>query len=285
MASLSEIARVPLAALGAAGYELAYRLWLLGGGRHARLERPIFMLGCPRSGTTVAVDLFARHPDIANLSEAQEIWDPRRHLDPEADHHWTAAEVTPADARRLHTRFEFHRRLHRKARFINKNPRSSVRIDYIRAVFPDAVFLHVLRDGRAVAHSLLREMRRSSLRQRFPFGNFCKPPHWRELLRDDPAEQAALQWTEVVRCVRAHRQALGAGYHEFHYEDFCQNPRQVLAHAYGFAGLRVDDDVLQRLPARLDSQNFQWRAGLQPTQIETINRIQRELLDELGYPL
>jgi hypothetical protein len=277
--------RSSLAAVRAAGTELAYRAWLLTGGRSARLERPIFMLGCPRSGTTVAVDLFARHPDVANLSEAQEIWDPRGHLDPEADHHWTAADVKPEDARRLHTRFEFHRRLHRKARFVNKNPRSSVRIDYIRAVFPDAVFLHVLRDGRAVAHSILREMRRDSLRQRFPFGNFCKPPHWRQLLRDDPAEQAALQWTEVVRYVRGHRQTLADSYHEFRYEDFCQNPRQVLAHAYGFAGLRVDEEVLKRLPARLDSQNFQWRASLQPTQIETINRIQKELLVELGYEL
>ncbi len=285
MASVSEIARVPLAALHAAGYELVYRLWLLTGGHKARLERPIFMIGCPRSGTTVAADIFARHPDVAHLSEAQEIWDPRRHLDPEADHHWTAAAVTPADARRLHTRFEFHRRLRRKARFLNKNPRSSVRIDYIRAVFPDAVFLHVIRDGRAVAHSILREMHRSSLRQRFPFGNFCKPPNWRALLRPDPAEQAALQWREVVRHVLGQRAALGAGYHEFLYEDFCQNPRQVLAHAYGFAGLRVDEEVLKRLPARLDSQNFQWRASLQPTQIETINRIQRELLEELGYPL
>ena len=279
------LVRSSLAAVRTAGTELAYREWLLTRGRAARLERPIFMIGCPRSGTTVAAEFFARHPDVANLSEAQEIWDPRRHLDPEADHHWTAADVKPEDARRLHTRFEFHRRLHGKARFLNKNPRNSVRTDYIRAVFPDALFLHVIRDGRAVAHSILREMHRNSLRQRFPFGNFCKPPNWRALLRNDPAEQAALQWREVVRHVLAQRAALGAGYHEFLYEEFCQNPRQTLAHAYGFAGLRVDDDVLKRLPARLDSQNFQWRASLQPTQIETINRIQRELLEELGYPL
>ena len=285
MASLSRIARVPLAALGAAGYELAYRVWLLAGGRQAHLERPIFMIGCPRSGTTVAVELFARHPDVANLSEAQEIWDPRRHLDPEADHHWTAAEVTPEDARRLHTRFEFHRRLRGQARFVNKNPRSSVRLGYIRAIFPDALFLHVIRDGRAVTHSLLREMRRNSLRQRFPFGNFCKPPNWRALLREDPAEQAALQWREVVRHVLAERPALGASYHELRYEDLCQNPRQVLAHAYGFAGLRVDEKALKRLPARLDSQNFQWRTALSAGQIETINRIQEEQLRQLDYPL
>jgi len=271
--------------LGGLGAELSYRTWLLTGGAQARLERPIFIIGCPRSGTTVAVELFARHPDIANLSEAQEIWDPRHHLDPEADHHWTAEQVRPEDTRRLHTRFEFHRRRQGRARFVNKNPRSSVRIDYIRAVFPDARIIHVVRDGRAVAHSLLREVRRTGERQGVPFGNFCKPPDWRTLLREDPVEQAALQWREIVRFVLDRRAALGASYHQFRYEDFCENPRAVLQRAYEFSGLRADEEALARLPKRLDSQNFQWKVSLLPEQIETLNRIQGALLAELGYPL
>ncbi|MEK7863976.1 MAG: sulfotransferase, partial [Chloroflexota bacterium] len=69
---LAELGRRSLGALGGLGTELAYRVWLLVGGRAARLERPIFMIGCPRSGTTVAVELFALHPDVANLVGPQE---------------------------------------------------------------------------------------------------------------------------------------------------------------------------------------------------------------------
>ncbi len=282
---IGQFARHWLGKMNGLGYELAFRLWELAGNRHPRLAQPLFFLGCPRSGTTLAVELFARHPDVVNLSEAQEIWDPLHHLDPEADHHWPAEKVTPEDARRLHARFEFHRRLHRARRLVNKNPRNSVRVAYLRAVFPDARFLHLIRDGRAVAHSLVEETRRDPERQRFPFGNFCKPPNWRTLLREDPLEQAALQWREILRTVRDARPILGSSYLELRYEELCEDPRGVLRRAYDFAGLRTDDDTLKRLPPRLESQNFKWRTALRRQQIETLHRIQAPLLQELGYPL
>lgn len=282
---IQERARYWLGQLNGLAYEMAFHLWERTAGRNARLERPIFIIGCPRSGTTVATELFARHPDVVSLSEAQEVWDPEHHLDPEADHHWTAERVTSEEARRLHARFEFHRRLHRARRLLNKNPRSSVRLDYIRAVFPDACFLHVIRDGRAVVHSLLEETRKHPQRGQFPFGNFCKPPNWRELLRYPALEQAAWQWKEIVSHVLTRRQDLGASYHEFHYEDLCVDPRGVLREAYAFAGLRVDRDALGRLPEGLDSRNLKWKMALGSGDIEAVNRIQAPLLQQLGYPL
>lgn len=265
-------------------YEAGYHFWRHTRGRGQRLKRPIFMIGCPRSGTTIAVRLFALHPDVANFSEAPEIWDPHHYMDYEADHYWTAAAVRPEDAARLHARFEYHRRWHGKLRFLNKYPRSSVRLDYIRAVFPDAVFIHVVRDGRAVAASMLAFIRRSPRRQHGPMP-FCHPPNWRGLVREDKLEQVALQWREIVQHIRSKRVELGAAYHEFRYEELCENPRQVLEAAYRFAGLPVDEDVLGRLPARLDSTNYKWKTELNPEQIEKLLRIEGPLLAELGYTL
>ncbi|MEE9235322.1 MAG: sulfotransferase [Candidatus Acidoferrales bacterium] len=264
-------------------YEIPFHFWRYTAGRKARLERPIFMIGCPRSGTTLSAKLFSFHPDVASWSEAGEIWDPRHHRNPEADHYWTAAEVTPRDAARLHARFEYHRRFWRKERFFNKNPRSSVRLDYIRAIFSDAVFLHVVRDGRAVVASMQEFGRRGRRRSvAFPF---VRPAGWRELIRDDKVEQQALQWRAIVSYILDKRRELGSRYHEIRYEDLCEEPRRVLGAAYRFAGLRADEATLARLPEQLSSQNYKWKSQFSAEQIEKINRIQESLLQALGYPL
>jgi hypothetical protein len=268
------------AAIEAVGFTLWRPIW---GGQ--RLERPIFLIGCPRSGTSISAVLFARHPDVANVSEAGEIWDPHRYANPEADHHWTAADVTPDDTARLHSRFEFARRIRHRARFLNKHPRNSVRIEYLQAVFPDALFIHIIRDGRAVVRSMLAMYEREPARKAVPMGNFCKPPNWRLYLRDDPVEQAALQWREIVLYVLGKRDELGARYHEYRYEDLCQDPRRVLGQAMAFAGLRTGEDVLARLPRELPTQNLRWRQTLDQAQIETLGQVQAPLLRQLGYDL
>ncbi len=268
-------------------YEPGFYFWRYTAGRGARLERPIFMIGSPRSGTGVSSDLFGRHPDVANLSDAHLIWDPRHRFDADADHDWTPGAVTPEDAGRLHARFEYHRRFHGKERFLNKNPRSSVRLDYVRAIFPDAVFVHVIRDGRAVVASMLDFVRqRPHLKHlRDAPMPFAHPPNWRDLVREDKAEQAALQWRAIVGTILGKRAELGPAYYEFRYEELCDDPRGVLASAWRFAGLRVDAEALEQLPKRLENQNYKWKQKLSLQQVETITRAAAPLLDELGYSL
>lgn len=277
-------ARAWFHAAKAAAESTAFALWRPLWGQQ-RLERPILMIGCPRSGTSIAAVLFARHPDVAGYSEAGEVWDPHSYADPQADHHWTAAGVTPREAARLHDRFEFARRLRGGGRLFNKHPRNSVRLEFLDAVFPDAIFIHVVRDGRAVVHSMLEMLEREPERKAVPMGAFCKPPGWRDLLRDDPVEQAALQWREIVRYVLARGETLGARYHQFHYEDLCADARGVLGQAFAAAGLRADDRVLARLPERLPLQNFKWQTAFTPAQVDTLLRIQGPLLRQLGYDL
>jgi len=286
----AEVIRARIHAVEAAVEEAGFILWRpFGGGQ--RLERPIFMIGCPRSGTSVSCVLFGHHPDVVNFSEAGEIWDPRHFSDREADHHWVAADVTPEETARLRDRLEFARRIRNlppwhggaRKRLLNKHPRNSVRIEYLQAIFPDALFIHVLRDGRAVVHSILEMIEREPERKAVPMGAFCKPPNWRDYLREDPVEQAALQWREIVRYVLSKREGLGGHYHEYRYEDLCRDPRGVLGQAFAFAGLRADAEVLARLPEQLPLKNFKWRQDLDQTQIETMERIQSPLLRQLGY--
>ena len=264
---------------------LHFRLWQARLKEAPRLRQPIFMIGSPRSGTSIAVRLFARHPQVANRTEAGLIWDPEHYFDPEADHLWTADRVTEGHVRRLHTRFEYYRQKESKARLVNKHPRNSVRIGHIRRVFPDARFIHVIRDGRAVANSIVNRTRREPDRHSLPFGGFCKPPGWRNLLRKDPYEQAALQWREIVHYVLTWREELDDQYHEFQYRDMCAQPREVFAAAFESAGLEVSSEILADLPDTLTNMNYKYREHLSPAQIATITQAQHGLLAQLGYTI
>ncbi len=251
--------------------------------RDPTLRQPIFFIGCPRSGTSLAVNLFSHHPHLANWSEAGQIWDPDSYYDPTADHCWDASHVSSEDVERLHGRFEHYRQRSGGRRFVNKHPRNSVRIRYINHVFPDATFIHVIRDGRAVVNSVLNKIREDPMRQTMPYGSFCKPPNWKEFLREDPVEQAALQWREIVRFILSHKSTLGNRYCEFRYEDLCRDPRGTIASLLAFTQLPVTPDALINIPQTLTSMNFKYPRQLSLAEIETINNIQADLLRELGY--
>ena len=249
----------------------------------ARLAAPIFLVGAPRSGTTLAVDLFATHPDVANWSEAGRLWDPIDYHNGEADHYFPAERATPAQIARLHRWCEWYRRSHGKARFVNKHPRNSVRIGYLRRVFPDARFIHVVRDGRAVVSSIVTQIRSRAQRERQPMGGFCRPPGWRALLRDDPVEQAALQWQAIVRHVRGEAATLGSDYCEVRYEDLCARPREAYRGLFGFAGLAAGAPQLAGVPDRPLERSDAWRKQLGAREIDTVEKTAGDLLAELGY--
>ena len=128
----------------------------------APVEKPVFIVGCGRSGTTVLGRLIQSHPQLAYLNEAGHIW----HYNPQVDI-WgpksaqrkgklslTAADLSPRVAERVHRAFAVE--LHRQGGdyIVEKTPVNSFRIDYLLGIFPDARFIHMLRNGVEVAHSI-----------------------------------------------------------------------------------------------------------------------------------
>jgi Sulfotransferase family len=243
-------------------YETLCEAWRHTAGRAARVERPILMYGVPHWGTSISMHLVARHPDVANLSEANPTLQPPGYFDnAEGSRVRTAEEATPAEIRRLHQRFEFHRWLHRKARLLNKSPNNAVRLDFLHRVFPDACFVHILRDGG------------------------CKPPNWRDLLRDDGLEQHALQWREVVRYALKLEEKLGLRVLHVRHEELCADPRGTLERIFHFAGLSVSPATLARIPERMENQNFKARERLTGEQLDRLTALQADVLRRVGYEL
>lgn len=264
-------------------HELVFPFWHVLQGRGSTVREPIQLVGCDRSGTSIISQLFCLHPDVFDFRATIRLWDRRALSDPDLDHYKTADDLDEAEKERIRSRFEFERRRARVERIFNQSNHNSVRMAYVQAIFPDIRFIHAIRDGRAVVESIVRLMKRDRFRQKDPMGWFTKPPQWRELLRDDPIEQAARQWHAVVEHVLEQEPRLRDRYIACRYEDVCRDCRGQIGRLWRFCGLPVDDRTLALLPECLRSENEKWRTALTRQQIATINEIQAPLLQRLGY--
>jgi Sulfotransferase family len=145
-------------------------------------------------------------------------------------------------------------------------------------VLPGARFVHVVRDGRAVAASVI-------------------PLDW----GPNTASEAARHWALQVAAGLAAAEALGPDLvHTVRFEDLVLEPERTLKSVCEFAGLEYDDRMVERreydLPAYTAGQHElvrrrpdprrvdAWRGVLSPAQVRAFERLTGELLDLLGYP-
>jgi len=119
------------------------------------LDRPIIILGAARSGTTITSEIIKRHPDVAFWLEPKYVW---RYGKPLArDDVRTFDDATSGVKRYIRRVFDRYAARREKGRFMEKTPSNCFRVPFIHAVLPDALFLHIVRDGRDVARSSVKK--------------------------------------------------------------------------------------------------------------------------------
>jgi hypothetical protein len=248
-----------------------------------RIDRPIFIVGPHRSGTTLLYRLMAKHPEVGFFNmlnkrlpghprlanfltgivkpdypvEAQQIWDRFKRNDVDV---MTAEDASPAVA-------EWYRRLvdrvlaiRRRERFITKYPRLSLRLDWVDAVFPDALFIHMTRDWRAVVNSTLNRKVKREGRGGGWFGVYV--PGWKDL-ESLPHEVASARIFRIVtRALEEDAGRFGDRMMQVSYEDLCWEPVAVLKSLTAACGLRWTDGFEASIPGKFESANFKWRDGL-----------------------
>jgi hypothetical protein len=162
------------------------------------------VMGCARSGTSILGELIAAHPEVRYKHEAHAIWD-KAGLGENESHRLTQAHAT-LEVKRL-IRKKFAEEQGQAALFAEKCPRSVLRVPFIRAVFPEARLIHLVRDGRDVACSMLPGIGGKEWRH-------LKPPNWRQLVQEEQG---------VVRCALAWKTIMEIALH-----DLAQTPHFML---------------------------------------------------------
>jgi hypothetical protein len=130
-------------------------------------EHPVFIVGSPRSGTTILGRVLDLHPDLKQWFEPYFVWDKYFRLS--TDDARTSEDATAKVIKEIRSSF---RRYQRKAgcQFVlDKSPRNSLRIDFIRQVFPEARFIHICRDGRDSTLSINKEWLKRKNQETIPF--------------------------------------------------------------------------------------------------------------------
>lgn len=276
----------------------------------------VFIVGCPRSGTTLLQRILNALPDLAITPESH--WIPRLYVKP-----WALTpegRVKPKLVRRLlgHPKFArlkisseeiarlsgngqpvsyetlvsriFDRYGEREGKPLvgDKTPDYVRSIEALHNLWPSARFVHVIRDGRDVALSMMDWPK-------------CHPkPGDFVTWREDRITTSALWWELNVRRGRQAGKSLGRElYYEVHYESLVRCPREESVALCEFLGVPYSDAMLRfyQTPAASDpgletkwahlpvTQGLRdWSAQLPPQDNERFEAAAGGLLDELGYP-
>jgi LPS sulfotransferase NodH len=257
------------------------------------VKNPVFFVGSGRSGTNLLAKLLASHPSIAVYpSEANELWHPgafpwwssSRATPPiwKDPYTFTAATLsgrTPDQDRRLRAALGSFQALDRGSCVVNKSVMITFMIRHVMSVFPNARFIHLIRDGRAVAVSFARFEQRRIARH---------PDRYREWNLDLPfetlVEEFARYWRQHICEIEAQRSALGLDGRliELRYEDLTRTPAQSLEELASFLEVDFERFNRKRWP-QIDDRNYKFRETLDDDALERVGSILEPELSKKGY--
>ena len=117
--------------------------------------RVAFIAGAARSGTTIMNRVLGAHQDAVHLAEPYYLW--FYHLGALDDDYIPPDSVGPKEIEFIRRQFDAVARRTGKRLIIDKLPEHSFNLPVLHKVFPDALFLHMLRDGRDATLSIKKE--------------------------------------------------------------------------------------------------------------------------------
>ena len=255
-------------------------------GKYKPVKKPIFILGTGRSGTTILGIVLSMHKEVGYLNEPKAMW----HLiHPDEDiignysrsdaKYRLAAEDATDEMRRCAAQlFGAYLTTTRSARLVDKYPELIFRTGFVRAIFPDARFIFLVRNGWDTCHSIATWSKRLGVHV-----NGEKHDWWgvedrkwhllvEQLVKTDPAlseivdaiehldrhlDRAAVEWIVTMREGMRLMHASPDCTHLVRFEDLTAKPAETLSAVSDFCELSRDNtfqeyarQTLRPVPAR-----------------------------------
>jgi hypothetical protein len=276
----------------------------------------VFIVGCPRSGTTLLKRMVGAHPELA-MPKRESHWIPRCFnerigVTPEGmvtgdlidwllnDRRFPSMKIGREDLERLVNGeqpvsyasfvarlFDLYAERQGKPLAGDKTPSYARSIATIHPLWPRAQFVHIIRDGREVCLSMMSWSHADRGAGRFA--------PWAE----DPVMTTACFWEWNILLGRDGGTALGTDlYREVRYEALVTLPADECAALCEFLHLRYSDSMLHfnegrmRTEPGLDSKHAwlpptpglrDWKRQMPGDDVERFEAVAGHLLEELGY--
>lgn len=299
---------------------------------------PLFVIGMPRSGTTVISEAISVHEDLGWLSnyinwvpklpqlaflsrlidipylgvhlrgkktqdkrissflrrflpftaEAYPVWN-LYCIENFATDYLKNRCATVIEKRRVLALISQVLRCQGKKRFFSKLT-GPPRIQYLNSIFPNAYFIHVIRDPRANISSLLK----------VPFwkeNEGYTRPWWTNGLSPDainewviwgrsPVALAAIQWREIIETAWQEKKIISKNrYIEIRYEDFVKDPIEILNSTCNQVGLEPSKNIWQytHSTGKVYDMNYKYKKNLTENEIKLIEKITNSAAKQAGY--
>lgn len=240
-------------------------------------ERPVFLMGAPRSCSTLLFETLAQSSQLWSIGdESHHLIEQFPRLNPldQADSNRLTADVLEegltekvrqAFANALCDRDGNPAPPAAAVRLLEKTPKNSLRIPFFNALFPDALFIHLVRDPKENLSSIMDAW----MSRRFvtyptldtvngPW-SLLLPPGWRDLVNSPLEEVAAAQWQAANRYILDDLRALDPQRRlTVNASELLQNPRALINKIFRFAGLSMDsrfEEYLSR-PLPMSAHTF-----------------------------
>jgi hypothetical protein len=271
-------------------------------------ERPVIILGAPRSGTTLLFRVLGRCQELGHLPrEGHIMW--------RMFHHpryagWRsdaigANQLRPGEKRFIHA---YLGAFFKQKRFVEKTPENTLRIPYLLELFPDAHFVVIKRNPCDVINSLINGWREESGRYRSYYvpqdlripghphsrqWRFALVEGWRDLGATEVPRIAFEQWRQCVEGIQAGRELVPAErWSEVHLETLLAAPHATLQALLGRLDLDCTGSVLEGLDQMVATpvnalsahQHAKWRSE-NPAAISALLPEMASLAKLSGYAL
>lgn len=266
--------------------------------------RPIFVLGCPRSGTSMLLDALLRSRELRSVqSEGHILWDEFHHP---RDRGWDSDALAREDVSEREREYLYLaiRLFVRGRRFVDKTPENCLRVAYLEGLFPDATYVFLRRRAAANVASLAQAWRARPrfVKYRLPerltglgdlSGNqwsFVLVPGWRELRDASLEEICARQYAACNEAALVARDEIEAArWVDVAYENLVAEPVETLRSLYERLELEFTE-AAERHAANLSEKVSRTALGVpgagEGSRTEALERVLPLLADterRLGY--
>ncbi len=244
--------------------------------RPPTLQKPIFIVSAPRSGSTLLFETLAASEQLCTVGgEAHWLVEGLAELRPGApgveSNRLTGAHVSEGMSARITAQILSQLKDNQGRppppdtvlRFLEKTPKNSLRVPFFDRIFPDALFIFLWRDPHENLSSIIEAWRSGNWKTYNGLQGFdgpwslLLPPGWKSLRGKSLEEIAAFQWEASNRILLGDLEALPRSrWYSLSYAGLLADRAGTIRQLCDFAGISFDRALAERVSGTLPLSRF-----------------------------